>query len=387
MTLHTYATMLEQSHNRLQKSVFHVDDTSDLLQYSALAKAGGIGIPAKKSKDSTTTKASTQKYVQTTNHRGQGSLPNKRVMSLPSSSSSSLPPQQPLASGSHHNLFNNGAASQLPVKPVPPPPLNKINSVENESDSVDDEDDEEENDSRESPEIIGEIGKKPIAPPAIKPLAPPPPYHRLHLYHRSSPLSSGSGGGGGGSPSSFWRPPTNHFILKRRLSKRSVVTRGLRRYSSPNSINARHGNGIMASAYSTRVGSEFTDEHHDPPEPGNVYFVIFLLCLLIACAFTVTFMLLPFRSCPRNHHVPVLIWSLTILCSVACNVESSVHPRLALGWILLETFLIWITLPLKLRTALFYTTTLAVVYIVVMGVRERARPWLGRQVSCVCILV
>lgn len=315
MTLHTYASMLEASHNRLLKSVFHVDDTSDVLQYMDIAPKNEENVKNNQMP------STTQRYIQpsTSSHRFTESFHSK--------------------TSPHHKHPRTSE-------------MTEVTGFDNEND--------------ESSDTV-----------QLRTLSPLQS-HRLHV-----PASNNLRVGSRKNPL-FWRPTGFHGDNGKRY-KRNIVTRGARRRRFGGDTvhsSTTNGDGIVASAYTHRLGaSEFADEHHEPPEPGNLYFVVCLFCLLIACVFTVTFMLLPFRSCPKNHHIPVIIWSATILCSVACNVESSVHPRLALGWILLETFLIWITIPLRMRTALFYTTTVALIYVIVMSVRERARPYLGRQVG------
>lgn len=71
----------------------------------------------------------------------------------------------------------------------------------------------------------------------------------------------------------------------------------------------------------------------------------YIVCMMVFLIFTgiIIMLMLTVPKVPQNAHVPVLLWSLMILFSVAVDVESSVHPRLGLGWVILETFLIWVS--------------------------------------------
>jgi hypothetical protein len=124
---------------------------------------------------------------------------------------------------------------------------------------------------------------------------------------------------------------------------------------------------------------EDSDEKADPMIKNKLYLTI-MMVLLILTTIVVTFMLLPLPNIPKNAHIPVLLWSTTILFSVSFDVESSVHPRIGLGWTILETFLIWITLPMRIRAAFFYTATLASIYLIVTSCRVNNHFHLGRQV-------
>jgi len=134
-----------------------------------------------------------------------------------------------------------------------------------------------------------------------------------------------------------------------------------------------------SSKQTSRYG-ESSEDSKDPMSRNKLYLTI-MMVLLILTTIVVTFMLLPLPKIPKNAHIPVILWSTLILFSVSLDVESSVHPRVGLGWTFLETFLIWITLPMRIRSALFYTVTLAAIYLIVTSCRVNNHFHLGRQVK------
>lgn len=75
----------------------------------------------------------------------------------------------------------------------------------------------------------------------------------------------------------------------------------------------------------------------------NMLYIGLMTVLLILTGIVITLMLLPIPNVPKNAHIPVIVWSVLIVFSVSVDVESSVHPRLGLGWVILETFLIWVS--------------------------------------------
>lgn len=444
MTLNTYASMLETSHSRLQKSVFHVDETSDILQYSVVKNrenTNQYSTPGKKVmnleadsrltaaeailQSGTTPSRTTIKnrpplpppphhssYNKVTNIKSQSKKPSES-RSAANNIASSTSSNEGIKKGSA--IHFSASTKQVPLPPsISSKPKDSVHYVQprhqqranyeqlNETGDARDHEKHEEDTTGEDENKMVKTGKRSNSPIVLT--------QRNHrqskqLVDWSSVSSSEKSSGNMRSLTWFPFQSSTNYHLR---GKRNIITRGLHRLNHNNNNNGSHNkNQLKGSGQhnlestgsgltTVRSGESrenwdtanlkalaYTDSEfysHSELSSGNLYFVCALFCLLIACVFVVSFMLLPFKRCPRNHHVPVIIWSATILCSVCCDIESSVHPRLAFGWILLETFLIWITLPLRMRTALFYTMTLAALYVVVTSLRERNRPYLGRQV-------
>jgi hypothetical protein len=57
----------------------------------------------------------------------------------------------------------------------------------------------------------------------------------------------------------------------------------------------------------------------------NMLYVVCMMVLLIFTGIVIMLMLLPVPKVPQNAHVPVLLWSLLIILSVAVDMESSVR--------------------------------------------------------------
>jgi len=119
----------------------------------------------------------------------------------------------------------------------------------------------------------------------------------------------------------------------------------------------------------------------DPPSAFNSYFLVVMLVLLSLNFLVALAMLLPLKKLqPKNPHIPALLWLGTILASVSFRTETSIHTRSGLGWALLETFLIWVTLPWRMKMASFYSLTFAILFVTFSAYRERHVQNLSNQV-------
>ncbi|OXA58650.1 Adenylate cyclase type 3 [Folsomia candida] len=152
------------------------------------------------------------------------------------------------------------------------------------------------------------------------------------------------------------------------------------------------GGGVGVKSKKTQaLRQHFGDEDEELDKADilakNMVYIVCMMVLLIFAGIIILLMLLPIPRVPQNAHIPVLIWSLLILLSVAVDMESSVSPRLGIGWAILETFLIWVTLPMRIRAAFFYTASLGTAYLLVTSCRPNNHFQLGKQIGANIILL
>ena len=160
---------------------------------------------------------------------------------------------------------------------------------------------------------------------------------------------------------------------KRRRSTRAAAQQaeGPQDWFTHSTGRAGRGGGDGAASYQMSEYSEVNE---------NV-FIVCTYIILTMTAIIIVFMLLPLRFCHRNPHIPVLLWSVSILLPIALRSDQSMPLRVGLGWVLVETFLIWVTLPLRLRLASFYSITLAVAHTALVLKRGYQQPHMARQVK------
>lgn len=139
----------------------------------------------------------------------------------------------------------------------------------------------------------------------------------------------------------------------------------------------------------TTVNEEY--EYSYPPEPQTtrtedgdmIYMAVSFVLLGATLLLTLLILILPGFS-KGSPHLPILVWMTHILVSVGLRSDEAALPlRLGLGWVLLEIFLIWVTVPLRFRAALAYNALITILHTAVVFWRGRvgeAQPFLGAQV-------
>jgi len=115
---------------------------------------------------------------------------------------------------------------------------------------------------------------------------------------------------------------------------------------------------------SSDTDAEFYDHDEFPPDPQTtrteegdmIYMVVSFVLLGATLLLTLLILILPGFS-KGNPHLPILIWTTHILVAIGLRSDEAALPlRLGLGWVLLEVFLIWVTVPLRFKAALAYNT-------------------------------
>jgi hypothetical protein len=143
-------------------------------------------------------------------------------------------------------------------------------------------------------------------------------------------------------------------------------------------VKRASGRGTSARLFAVGLDNEFNHR----TEQGDTVYMVTSFALLGLTSVVTLFMLICPGSCRGNAHLPVLLWSANILMSIVLRSEDSSLPlRLGLGWLLLETFLIWVTLPIRFRIALFYSTLLLGLHSGVVLCRGKGQPLIWPQVS------